>query len=155
MFTNKFTKKIIFDNLNMEYDILEKIIEAFYAKHLGGNLIIQTSNGQTRKIRISDFFGFGFTGINTVLLLNDEKKQIGCIVKYGVVIKIMALIFLIPFCYFVNYSIINRVFDFTFFFLVCALEIGVYGVLIILYVIEKKRRINLLKKCCYNSDAKF
>ena len=44
MFTNKFTKKIIFDNLNMEYDILEKIIEAFDAKHLGGNLIIQTSN---------------------------------------------------------------------------------------------------------------
>ena len=141
-----FTKKIVYNDILLWYELPERIFSAFDEKHLGGRLVIHTDDGSTQKRYIDDFFGFKTFFINTDLTLNKEKRQVECTVTFGIPIKITAVLCLFPILFFIKTSIADRMFDFTFFLWVLLIETGIYGILLITYMIDKKRRIGLLKK---------
>ena len=51
-----FTKKTVFDNINIGHDFSDKIFNAFDEKHLGGNVMICSKDGGIRKRHIDDIF---------------------------------------------------------------------------------------------------
>ena len=89
-----FTKKTVFDNINIGHDFSDNIFNAFDEKHLGGNVMIRSKDGGIRKIHIDDIFSMNSFRIDVEISVFRDENRVECKMSYNKIVKILMLIFL-------------------------------------------------------------
>ena len=152
-----FTKKTVFDNINIGHDFSDNIFNAFDEKHLGGNVMIRAKDGGIRKRHIDDIFSMNSFRIDVEISVLKDENRVECKMSYNKIVKILMLIFILMPAVPAVVSVFKNLpdFDWIFCLIVIFAQAVLYLIFELIFIAASKRRINLLKKCCYNSDAKF
>ena len=152
-----FTKKTVFDNINIGHDFSDNIFNAFDEKHLGGNVMIRAKDGGIRKRHIDDIFSMNSFRIDVEISVFRDENRVECKMSYNKIVKILMLIFILMPAVPAVVSVFKNLpdFDWIFCLIVIFAQAVLYLIFELIFIAASKRRINSLKKCCYNSDAKF